>query len=169
LHSFAGRIGTPLWAINRTGSRGFQAFWRKAGDDRKIRKKCNRQIVLLSNNITSSSLTSRQSVAEMPHRFLLPAITTPYTRRRQAWYARWSGWALELEFNPKQDLLRQMHAKYGLPRRGLSRMPSALVRLYQDAEMVVIPFLLRLVRGDDARSVPRNHRGTGHESCGKQV
>ena len=64
---------------------------------------------------------------------------------------------VELDFHPQQTCCGQMHANTGFRSEAFSQA-KRFVRLYQDAENVVDPFLL--LRGHDTRSVSRLVRGT---------
>jgi len=71
---------------------------------------------------------------------------------------------VELEFNPKQTCCGQNARNTGFRGEAFSQA-KRLVRSTRSGDGG--DFLL-LLRGDDARSVPRNHRGTGTEELRKQ-
>src|ERR1039458_766077 len=100
---------------------------------------CNRQIVLLSNNIRVRVYALRQSVAVMRASLFITCYNdTLYPETGRAVVRLLERLGVKLDFHPKQTCCGQMHANTGFRGEAFSQA-KRFVRLYQDTETVVIP------------------------------
>ena len=100
---------------------------------------CNRQIVLLSNNIRVRVYALRQSVAVMRASLFITCYNdTLYPETGRAVVRLLERLGVEVDFHAQQTCCGQMHANTGFRGEAFSQA-KRFVRLYQETETVVIP------------------------------